>query len=101
VYENVIKNPQLTSKYVSPAHQTGSGMKIDIFWGEVYLDEDGDWCWCRSNERVHLNVVPTKDGKPHIGAMTRAGDRDNLYLLSLHDTDVKNKKLFCFKYPPE
>jgi hypothetical protein len=57
---------------------------------------NGHWSWCRNNERVPLNVVPTKDRKPHVGAMTRAGDRGNLYLLSIKDTDVKCPR-FCFK----
>jgi hypothetical protein len=72
------------------------GSKNDIFWNEVYVDGDENWSWCGSNERVHLKVVPTKNGQPHIGAMTRAGDRDNLYLLSYNDTAVIVNKVFCF-----
>jgi general stress protein 26 len=60
------------------------------------VDDDGHWSWCRTNERVHLKVVPTKDGQPHIGAMTRAGDKDNLYLLSYNDTAVIVNYLCCF-----
>jgi hypothetical protein len=66
------------------------------------VDGNENWSWCRSNERVHLKVVPTKDGQPHIGAMTRAGDRDNLYLLSLDDIDdIKVNPVFCFHITPK
>jgi hypothetical protein len=84
-----------TKKYFPSAHETRLGSINNIFWDSVYVDGDGHWSWCQSNERVPLNVVPTKDGKPHVGAMTRAGDRHNLYLLSISDSDV-NCTLFCF-----
>jgi hypothetical protein len=74
------------------------GSENDIFWDEVFVDGDGHWSWCRTNERVHLKVVPTLNGQPHIGAMTRAGDRDNLYLLSYNDTAIKVNNVICLSY---
>jgi len=75
------------------------GLHNDIFWGDVYVDGDGYLSWCRSNERVPLKIVPTFDGKPHIGAMTQAGDKENMYLLSYNDTDVKVSTVFCLYDP--
>jgi hypothetical protein len=73
----------------------------DIFWGDVYVESDGQLSWCRSNERVPLKMVPTSDGKPHIGAMTLAGDKENMYLLSYNDFDVRVGTVFCFyDHPP-
>jgi general stress protein 26 len=66
------------------------------------VDGDENWSWCVNNERVHLKVVPTKNGQPHMGAMTRAGDRDNMYLLSLDDIEaVKVYAVFCFHITPK
>lgn len=70
---------------------------FSIFWGEVYVESDGRHLgWCHNNERVPLNMMPTADGSPHIGAMTKAGDSKNMYLISVND-NITVDRVFCYK----
>lgn len=67
----------------------------NIFWGEVYI-EGRHLSWCQANERVPVAKVPTADGQPHIGVMTKAGNSKNMHLLSYSDATTVTR-VFCIK----
>jgi hypothetical protein len=72
-----------------------TGANSNIFWGEVYVESQKYLSWCFNNERIPVEIVPTSDGQPHIGAMTKAGDSMKMYLLSYNDITTVNS-VHCY-----